>query len=161
MAILSNYSRTPTCEVEINITLVNEESVRFRIDFRFGLSFSTIHTELLCLKRDFMKLLVDLKQLEPTHLSMLEPHDPGLCIYHIPHFGQYFVPGYGIFQISEDAREEEETRYKLLFVLDAYELNKYGSTECGPALCLVVTMDQIHKFANSLHAEVMDFKGAE
>lgn len=161
MAILRNYSNTPTCEVEINITMVNTESVRFRIDLRFGPSFSSIHTELLCLKRDFLKLLVDLKQLEPTHLSMLEPHDPGLCIYHIPHYGQYFVPDYGIFQIPEDAREEEETRYKLLFVLDAYEMNKFGSTECGPALCLIVTMEQIHEFANSLHTQVMNYEGAK
>ncbi len=70
--------------------MVNEESVKFRIEFRFGPAFPAINTEIYCLKRDFLQLLEDITQLDPAYLSMLEPHDPGLCIYHIPHYGEYF-----------------------------------------------------------------------
>ena len=158
MAILKEYSSNPGCEVELTITLVNEGSVRFRIDLRFGTAFPTIHTEILCIKRDFFQLLEDLKQLDHRHLSMIEPHDPGLCIYHIPRYGPYFVPGRGILQLPEE--EVEEPLYKLMFVLDAYERNNLGSRECGPALCLTVSRDQIYMFVNLLREEVMNFHGS-
>ena len=91
MALLKEYSSNSCCEVELNIILVNEGSVRFRIEFRYGPAFPAIHTEIYCLKRDFLQLLEDMTQLKPTHLSMLEPHDPGLCIYHIPIMGNIFT----------------------------------------------------------------------
>ena len=160
MALLKEYSSNSCCEVELNIILVNEGSVKFRIEFRYGPAFPAIHTEIYCLKRDFLQLLEDMTQLKPTHLSMFEPHDPGLCIYHIPHYGQYFYPGYGIFQIPEEEREETAPRYKLMFVLDAYEWNHYGARECGPALCIIVTMEQIQVFVNRLQADVTNFNGS-
>lgn len=40
MAILKDYSTVPSnCEVEINLKLVNEESIEFRIDLRSGPAF--------------------------------------------------------------------------------------------------------------------------
>lgn len=158
MAILKDDSRHPSCEVELNILMVNEESVKFRIEFRFGPAFPAINTEIYCLKRDFLQLLEDITQLEPAYLSMLEPHDPGLCIYHIPHYGECFFPGYGIFQIPKEEREEAEQRYKLVFVLDAYEKNHHGARECGPALCIIVTMEQIRVFITTLREQVKKFK---
>ncbi|QDQ03227.1 hypothetical protein FOH38_23900 [Lysinibacillus fusiformis] len=157
MAILKDYASKPNCEVEINLTLVNDQSVKFRIDFRSGPAFPEVHTEILCLKRDFFKLLDDLKQIDITHLSMLEHHDPGLCVYHIPQFGKYYYPGYGFLQIPEHERNEWEPRYKLIFVLDAYEKNNFGPRECGPALCLVVKMAQINEFVDTLKLEVNNF----
>ncbi|MGE7111462.1 hypothetical protein [Lysinibacillus sp. NPDC047702] len=157
MVILKDHSSKPSCEVEIKLKLVNDGSVKFRIDFRTGPAFPEIHTEISCLKRDFLKLLDDLKQIDHTHLSMLEPHDPGLCIYHIPEYGTYYYPEYGLFQVPEHEREENEPRFKLIFVLDAKEKNNYGLRECGPALCLIVKMEQINQFVDSLKLEVTNF----
>ena len=81
---------------------------------------------------------------------MLEHKDPGLCIYHIPQFGTYYFPNYGIL-VPE---KESDLRYKLIFVLDAGEMNLRRATECGPALCLIARMEQINEFANSLIAQV-------
>ncbi|QPA57076.1 hypothetical protein INQ55_12615 [Lysinibacillus sphaericus] len=76
---------------------------------------------------------------------MLEPQDPGLCIYHIPEYGFLQVP---------DNERERESRYKLTFVLDAGDKNHLVATACGPALCLIVKMEQINEFVNSLKSEV-------
>ncbi|AVK84088.1 hypothetical protein C3943_11130 [Lysinibacillus sp. B2A1] len=157
MAILKDHSSKPSCEVEIKLILVNDESVKFGIVFRTGPTFPEIHTEISCLKRDFLKLLDDLKRVDHTHLSMLEPHDPGLCIYHIPEYGTYYFPDYGLFQVPEHERQENEPRFKLIFVLDAKEKNNYGLRECGPALCLIVKMEQINQFVDSLKLEVTTF----
>lgn len=46
MAILKDDSSHPSCEVELDILMVNEESVKFRIEFRFGPAFSAINTEI-------------------------------------------------------------------------------------------------------------------
>ena len=50
IAILKDYSSQPSCEVEINLKLVNDESVRFRINFRSRKSFPDVHSEIVCLK---------------------------------------------------------------------------------------------------------------
>ncbi|MEK4231393.1 hypothetical protein [Solibacillus sp. FSL H8-0538] len=157
MAILKEYFGHSGCEVEINLTLVNNSSVKFNIYFRSGKSFPDVHSEILCMKCDFLKLVDDLKQIDIMHLSMLEPHDPGLCIYHIPQFGTYYYPGYGVHQLPEHEREERELYYKLIFVLDAGERNNKSATESGPALCLIVKMEQINEFVNSLKSEVNSF----
>ena len=157
MAILKDHSSKPSCEVEIKLILVNDESVKFGIVFRTGPTFPEIHTEISCLKRDFLKLLDDLKRVDHTHLSMLEPHDPGLCIYHIPEYGTYHFPGYGLFQMPEQERQENEPRIKLIFVLDAGEKNQLAATGCGPALCLIVKMDQIKEFVECLKVDVNQY----
>ncbi|GAB0171811.1 hypothetical protein LSPCS325_52480 [Lysinibacillus sp. CTST325] len=158
MAILKDYSSVPSnCEVEINLKLVNEESIEFRIDLRSGPAFPEVHMEIACLRRDFLKLLDDLQHIDNIHLSMLEFLDPGLCIYHIPEYGTYHFPGYGLFQIPEQERQENEPRIKLIFVLDAGYKNHLRATGCGPSLCLVVKMEQIIEFANSLKQEIDDF----
>lgn len=105
-----------------------------------------------------MKLLDDVNQIDNVHVSMLETHDPGLCIYHIPACGIYNFPGYGLFQVPEDEREEREPRYKLIFVLDAGEKNHFIATECGPALCLIVKMGQINEFVKALKLELNSFE---
>lgn len=52
-----------------------------------GHSFPAVHSKtILWLKKYFLEMLSNLKQLNNTHLSMLEHNDPGLCIYHIPQF---------------------------------------------------------------------------
>ena len=84
-------------------------------------------------ERDYLILLDALKQIDNIQLSMLEPHDPGLCIYHIPLFGTYYYPGYSTHQIPEQERNEWKPLYRLIFVLDAGERNNYRATECGPA----------------------------
>lgn len=157
MAILTDYASKPDCEVEINLQLVNDESVKFHIHFRSGPAFPEVHTEIVCLKRDFLRLLDDLKQIDIKHLSMLEAHDPGLCIYHIPLFGSYYYPGYGFLQVPEHERDEWEPYYRLIFVLDAGEKNNYRATETGPALCLKVKMEQINEFVACLKLEVNNF----
>ncbi|WP_054769980.1 hypothetical protein [Lysinibacillus parviboronicapiens] len=157
MAILTDYASKPDCEVEINLQLVNDESVKFHIHFRSGPAFPEVHTEIVCLKRDFLRLLDDLKQIDIKHLSMLEAHDPGLCIYHIPLFGSYYYPGYGFLQVPEHERDEWEPYYRLIFVLDAGEKNNYSATETGPALCLKVKMEQINEFVACLKLEVNNF----
>ncbi|UPW82640.1 hypothetical protein [Lysinibacillus sp. Ag94] len=158
MAILKDYSTVPSnCEVEINLKLVNEESIEFRIDLRSGPAFPEAHMEIACLKRDFLKLLDDLQHIDNIHLSMLEFLDPGLCIYHIPEYGTYHFPGYGLFQIPEQERQENEPRIKLIFVLDAGYKNHLRATGCGPSLCLIVKMEQITEFVNSLKQEMDDF----
>jgi hypothetical protein len=158
MAILKDYSSVPSnCEVEINLKLVNEESIEFRIDLRSGPAFPEVHMEIACLMRDFLKLLDDLKHIDNIHLSMLEFLDPGLCIYHIPEYGTYHFPGYGLFQMPEQERQENEPRIKLIFVLDADYKNHLRATGCGPSLCLIVKMEQIIEFANSLKQEMDDF----
>ncbi|WP_413364555.1 hypothetical protein [Lysinibacillus sp. 3P01SB] len=158
MAKLRDCSSKHSCEVEINLKLVNSESVKFSISFRSGKVFPEIHTEFTCLKRDFLKLLDDVKQIDNVHLSMLETQDPGLSIYHIPENGIYNFPGYGLFQMPEDERKEREPRYKLIFVLDAGEKNHSRATECGPALCLIVKMEQINEFIKSLKSELNSFE---
>ena len=151
MAILKDYTEQPTCEVEVNIESVNDMSVKFNICFRSGHSFPAVHSKSIrCLKEDFLEMLSDLKRLNNTYLSMLEHKDPGLCIYHIPQFGTYYYPNYGLL-VPE---KERDLRYRLIFVLDAGELNHRMATECGPALCLIVRMEQINEFANSLIAQV-------
>ncbi|RUL52129.1 hypothetical protein [Lysinibacillus antri] len=157
MPILKDCSSKPTCEVEINLVVVNSSSVRFGIYFRTGPAFPEVHMEIACLKKDFLKLLDDLKQIDNTHLSMLEMHDPGLCIYHIPQFGQYYYPEYGIYQVSESERNEFEPLYKLIFSLDANEKNRFGPSECGLALCLVVKLEQIIEFVDSIKSEIYNF----
>jgi len=154
MAVLKDYSSKPNCEVEINLKLVNDSSVKFCIYFRAGRDFPEVHKEIACLKEDFFKLLEDLKLLDSIHLSILEPKDPGLSIYHIPHYGNYFYPQHGFLQIPEHERIESETRYKLIFVLDANEKYHFGPRECGPAFCLIVKMEQILEFVESLKSEV-------
>ncbi|GLC88378.1 hypothetical protein [Lysinibacillus piscis] len=158
MAILKDYSSVPNkCEVEIKLTLANEESVEFLIYFRSGPAFPVVHMEIACLKRDFFKLLDDLQQIDSTHLSMLETHDPGLCIYHIPQFGEYFYPGYGILQIPDSERCEWEPSFKLIFVLDAGYKNHLHATGGGPSLCLTVKMNQIIEFVDDLKIEMNRF----
>ena len=157
MAILKDYSSDPNCEVEINFNLVNDSSVRFYIYFRGGRDFPRVHKEFACLKEDFFKLLVDLKHFDSIHLSILEPKDPGLSIYHIPHYRKYYYPQYGFLQIPEHERTESETRYKLIFVLDANEKNHFGPRECGPAFCIIVKMEQIIEFVDKLKLEVICF----
>ena len=39
MALLKDYFSQSSCEVEINLKLVNDESVEFHIHFRSGLAF--------------------------------------------------------------------------------------------------------------------------
>jgi len=134
MAILKDCSSKPSCEVELNIKFVNDESVKFRIDFSSGPAFPEVNTEIACLKRDFLKLLDDLQ--------------------HIPEYGTYHFPGYGLFQMPEQERQENEPRIKLIFVLDAGEKNHFTATGCGPALCLIVKMEQIKEFVDSLKMEV-------
>ncbi|MED3802274.1 hypothetical protein P4562_10085 [Lysinibacillus xylanilyticus] len=157
MAILKDCSSKPSCEVELNIKFVNDESVKFHIDLRFGHAFPEVNTEIVCLKRDFLKLLDDLQHIDNIHLSMLEFLDPGLCIYHIPEYGTYHFPGYGLFQMPEQERKENEPRIKLIFVLDAGEKNHLVATECGPALCLIVKMDQIKEFVECLIVDVNQY----
>ncbi|WP_285396216.1 hypothetical protein [Lysinibacillus sp. fls2-241-R2A-57] len=159
MAILKDCSSKPDCEVELNIKLVNDQSVKFHVDFRYGPAFPEVNTEILCLKRDFLKMLDDLQHIDNIHLSMLDFHDPGLCIYNIPEYGTYHVPGYGLFQIPEQERQENEPRYRLIFVLDAGEKNHFSATECGPALCIIVKMEQIKEFVESLKMEVSHIRG--
>lgn len=141
LAILRECTGKPSCEVEINLQLVTDESVDFEIHFRSGNSFPEIHSKLACLKRDFIRLLEDIKQIDNINLKILDFHDPGLCIYHIP----------------EHERYDNEPRYKLIFVIDAGEKNHFISTDCGPALCLIVSMEQINEFANSLELELNNF----
>lgn len=141
MAILRECTSIPSCEVEVNIHRVTEQSVEFEIHFRSGQSFPVVHSKILVLKDDFLRLLEDLKQIDNINLSILDFHDPGLCIYHIPEHGRY----------------ENEIRYKLIFVIDAGGKNHFRSTECGPALCLIVNMEQINEFVGSLMSELNDF----
>ncbi len=157
MVILKDYSNDPNCEVEIILKLVNDSSVKFSINFRSGDNFPRLHKEITCLKDDFIKLLDDIKHLDSSHLSMLEPHDPGLCIYHIPHYGKYYYPQYGFLQIPDNERIESETRYKLIFVLDANDKNNLGTRECGPAFCIIVKREQINEFVQSLKSELSSF----
>lgn len=157
MAILKGYFSQSSCEVEIKLKLVSDSSVKFIIYFRFGESFPEVQSEILCMKRDFFKLLEDLEQIDIMHLSMLEPNDPGLCIYHIPQFGTYYYPGFGVHQLPENEIEERELYYKLIFVLDAGEINNKSATECGPAICLVVKLEQIAEFVNNLKSELINF----
>jgi len=141
MAILRDCTSIPSCEVELNIHRVTDESLKFDIHLRSGHNFPEIHSKIACLKRDFLRMLEDLKQIDNKNLSILDFHDPGLCIYHIP----------------EDGRYENEVRYKLIFVIDAGEKNHFRSTECGPAICLIVNMGQINEFVNSLKSELISF----
>lgn len=151
MVILKDCTKKPSCEVEINIESVNDLSVKFQINFRSGHSFPVVNsTKINCLKEDFLKMLSDLKQLDNTHLSMLEPQDPGLCIYHIPQYGTYYFPEYGLL-VPE---KESELRYKLIFVLDAGDSNYLMATGCGPALCLIAKMEQINDFTDNLIYQV-------
>ncbi|MGE7111979.1 hypothetical protein [Lysinibacillus sp. NPDC047702] len=160
MALLKDYFNQPNCEVEINLVLVNESSVKFNIQFRSGKNFPEVFTEIVCLRRDFLKLLDDLRQIDLMHLSMLEPHDPGLCIYHIPLFGSYYYPGHGLHQVPEHERDEWDPYYRLFFVLDAGERNDHSASETGPGLCLKVKMEQINEFVDCLKSEVNNFYGA-
>lgn len=158
MVILKDCTSKPSCEVELNLKSVDDSSVKFEIYFRSGNSFPVVHSSKInCLKEDFLKLLDDLKQLDNTHLSMLEPQDPGLCIYHIPEYGTYYFPEYGFLQVPDNERCERESLYKLIFVLDAGDKNHLVATACGPALCLIVKMEQINEFVNSLKSEVNSF----
>lgn len=157
MAKLKEYSYQPNCEVEINLKLVNDQSVRFQIYLRYGKSFPVIHSEIACLKRDFLKLLDDLKHIDSNHLSMLEFHDPGLYIYHVPQYGPYYYPGFGFLHIPEEEREERDSFFRLIFVLDASLVNDNSASECGPALCLRVKMEQINEFVESLKLELNSF----
>lgn len=157
MVVLKDSTKKPSCEVELNIESVNDMSVKFEICFRSGHSFPVVHsTKINCLKEDFLKMLNDLKQLDNTHLSMLEPKDPGLCIYHIPQFGTYYFPEYG-FLVPENGKCESEYLYKLIFVLDAGDTNHLMATGCGPALCIIVKMEQINEFVDSLISQVNSF----
>lgn len=154
MTILKDYTEKQSCEVELNIESVNDRSVKFNICFRSGHSFPAVNSKtILYLKEGFLEMLSNLKQLNNTHLSMLEHKDPGLCIYHIPQFGTYYYPNYGLL-VPE---KESDFRYKLIFVLDAGDTNHLMATECGPALCLIVRMEQINEFADSLIAQVNTF----
>jgi len=157
MALLKDYYNQPSCEVEINLVLVKDSSVKFNIQFRLGKSFPELSSEITCLRRDFVKLLDDLRQIDLKHLSMLEPHDPGLCIYHIPLFGTYFNPGYGLYQVPEHERDEWDPYYRLFFVLDAGERNNHIASETGPAICLKVKMEQINEFVDGLKSELKNF----
>ncbi|KOY80182.1 hypothetical protein MHB44_22195 [Lysinibacillus sp. FSL H8-0500] len=157
MALLQDYFDQPICEVEINLVVVNESSVKFNIKLRSGNCFPEISSEIVCMRKDFLKLLDDLRQIDTKHLSMLETHDPGLCIYHIPLFGSYYYPGHGFLQIPEHERDEWEPYYRLIFVLDAGEKNNHSASETGPALCLKVKMEQINEFVESLLSEVNRF----
>ncbi|MGE7696664.1 hypothetical protein ACQKNC_21635 [Lysinibacillus sp. NPDC094177] len=158
MAILKDCFNVPSnCEVEINLKLVNEESVEFYINLRSGPTFPEVHMEIACLRRDYLKLLDDLQHIDNIHLSILEFLDPGLCIYHIPEYGTYHFPGYGLFQMPEQEKQENEPRIKLIFVLDAGYKNHLLATGCGPSLCLIVKMEEITEFANSLKQEMDDF----
>lgn len=142
MAILKDCTSIP-CEVEIAIHRVTEQSVGFDIHFRSGQSFPEIHSKTFVLKDDFLRLLEDLKkQIDNINLSILDFNDPGLCIYHVPEYKMY---------------EEEEQRYRLIFVIDAGEMNHFRSTRCGPALCLIVNKNQINEFVNSLKLELSNF----
>ncbi len=141
MAILKECTSKPSCEMELNIQLANDESIKFDISFRSGKSFPDIYTKIACLKRDFLKMLDDLKSVDNIHLKILDFHDPGLCIYHIPEYGRY----------------EGEQRYKLIFVIDAGEKNHFRSTECGPALCIIVNMKQINGFVSELKSDIINF----
>lgn len=153
MVILKDCTTKPSCEVELNIESFNDISLKFSIYFRFGSSFPAIQsTKILCLKEDFLRMLKDLKQLDNTQLSMLEHKDPGLCIYHIPQFGNYYYPGYGV--LVPEAQKESEHYYKLIFVLDAGEINNFIATGCGPAVCLIVKQDQINEFVDSLISQI-------
>lgn len=155
MVILKDCTRKPSCEVELNIVSVNGRSLEFDIYLRSGNSFPVFHSlKILCLKEDFLKMLNDLKQLDNTHLSLLEPQDPGLCIYHIPEYGTYFYPEYGYLVPEQSERED---LYKLIFVLDAGDKNHLVATGCGPALCLIVKMEQINEFVDSLKSQVNSF----
>lgn len=138
MAILREVTNRPSCEVEINLQLVTEESVDFEIHFRSGGSFPEIQTKIVCLKRDFIKLLEDIKKVNNKDIKILDFHDPGLCIYHIPEYERY----------------DNEPRYKLIFVIDAGEKNHFISTDCGPALCLRTSMEQINEFVSNLILEL-------
>ena len=156
MVILKDCISKPSCEVELNIESVNDMSVEFDIYFRFGSSFPAIHsTKLKCLKEDFILMLKDLSRLDNTHLSMLEHKDPGLCIYHIPQFGTYYSPEYGF--LVPEKQEESEHHYKLIFVLDAGEINHFLATGCGPAICLIVKRNQINEFVDSLISQINIF----
>ena len=159
MPILKDYSSKPNCEVEINVISVDSSSTCFDLYFRTGPAFPEVHMEIRCLKEDFLKLLDDLKQIDNKHLSMLEMHDPGLCIYHIPQFGPYYYPNYGIFQVSESERNDFPPLYKLIFTLDAREKNRcqYGALECGLALCIVVKLEQIIEFVDSIKSQMKNF----
>ncbi len=141
LATLRECTRKPSCEVEINLILVTDESVNFEIHFRSGNSFPEIQSKIVCLRRDFLRLFGDLKQIDNINLKTLDFHDPGLCIYHIPEHGRY----------------DNEPLYKLIFVIDAGEKNHFISTDCGPALCLIVSMKQINEFVSSLKSELNSF----
>ncbi len=145
MVILKDYSSQPSCEVELNLKFVNDESIKFSVHFRSGPAFPVVYSEMQCLIRDFLKLLDDLLKIDYKSLHILEPHDPGLCIYHIPE------PGRGL----------DEPLYKLFFVLDAGEKNNFLATECGPALCIIVKMEQIIEFVSSLKSEIDSFRTKE
>ena len=157
MVILKDDPKDPICEVELNIESVTEQSVAFHICFRSGHIFPTVQSKRIrCLKEDFLEMLSDLKQLNNTHLSMLEHKDPGLCIYHIPHFGTYYYPTHGFF--VPDKVCVSECQYTLIFVLDAGEMNHLRATGNGPALCLKVNMEQINEFSESLAHQVNSFE---
>ncbi|WP_253734819.1 hypothetical protein [Lysinibacillus fusiformis] len=123
MPVLKDYVDQSNCAVEINLVLVNDSSVKFNIQFRSGHCFPEISSEIVCMRKDFLKLLDDLRKIDTKHLSMLEANDPGLCIYHIPLFGSCYYPEHGLLQIPEHERDEWEPYYRLIFVLDAGERN--------------------------------------
>ena len=73
--------------------------------------------------------------------------------------GQYFYPNYGIFQVSESEINDFEPLYKLIFTLEAKEKNgcPYGASECGLALCIVVKLEQIIEFVESIKSQIKNF----
>lgn len=140
MAILKDAAyQINGCEFEIILKEKEDEGIISTIFFRFGTIFPELKTDISCLQKDLISAFLDMKNIDTVSPKLFTTQDPGLSIYYIPE-----SPRSGI----------EDVLYRLIFVLDAGEINQYIATETGPALCLLVTKKQIDSFVQECIHEI-------
>jgi hypothetical protein len=140
MAILKDAAyQFNGCEFEIILIRKEEEGIINTIFFRFGTSFPELKADISCLQKDLISAFLDMKNIDTLSPKLFTTQDPGLSIYYTPE-----SPRDGI----------DDVLYRLIFVLDAGEINQHVATETGPALCLLVTKKQINSFVQEYINEI-------
>lgn len=140
MAILKDAAyQFNGCEFEIILKEIEEEGIISTVFFRFGTSFPELEADISCLQKDLISAFLDMKNIDTITPKVFTTQDPGLSIYYIPESTRNGI---------------DDVLYRLIFVIDAGEINQYIATETGPALCLLVTKKQIDSFVQEYISEM-------
>ncbi|MEC0174611.1 hypothetical protein P4H83_06970 [Paenibacillus favisporus] len=140
MAILKDAAyQFNGCEFEIILKEKEEEGIISTVFFRFGTRFPELKADISCLQKDLISAFLDMKNIDTITPKVFTTQDPGLSIYYIPESTRNGI---------------DDVLYRLIFVIDAGEINQYIATDTGPALCLLVTKKQINSFVQEYISEM-------